>query len=43
MHDLNAHSHQRGHDVVITLDHNDKVVLENVQLSALNSHDFLLA
>ena len=36
-----AHSRQRGNDVVITLDHNDQLVLENVHLNTLNAHDFL--
>ena len=39
--DLQAHSKQQGADVIIALDHNDKLVLENVQLSSLNSGDFL--
>jgi hypothetical protein len=39
---LQAHSQQQGNDTVITLDHNDKLVLENVQLGALNANDFLL-
>jgi hypothetical protein len=37
-----AHSRQRGDDVVISLDHNDQLVLENLQVSALNSDDFFL-
>src|SRR5262245_46937377 len=39
--DLQAHSKQQGGDVTIALDHNDKLVLENVQLSSLNFGDFL--
>jgi hypothetical protein len=39
---LKAHSQQQGADVVITLAHNDKVVLENVQLGVLSADDFLL-
>lgn len=39
--DLEAHSQQSGNDVVITLDHNDHLVLAGVQLSALNAGDFL--
>ena len=38
---LQANSKQQGNDVVIALDHNDKLILENVQLSALNVGDFL--
>ena len=39
--ELQSHSHQSGDDVVIDLDHNDRLVLMNVQLSALNAGDFL--
>jgi hypothetical protein len=39
--DLQAHSHQRGDDVVITLDHNDTLILNNVLLGTLNPDDFL--
>src|SRR5262245_25729968 len=38
---VEAHSSQQGANVVINLDHNDKLVLQNVQLSALNAGDFL--
>ena len=38
---LLARSHQQGSNVVIMLDHNDRLILENVQLSALNGGDFL--
>jgi hypothetical protein len=38
---LTAHSRQRGNDVVVTFDHNDTLVLENVQIGTLNVHDFL--
>jgi hypothetical protein len=41
--ELQAHSKQQSNDVLITLDHNDKLVLENVQLGALNADDFFLA
>jgi hypothetical protein len=37
-----AHSHQQGTDVVIALNHNDTLVLGHVQLSALNSADFIV-
>jgi hypothetical protein len=40
--EVQTHSRQRGSDVVITLDHNDTLILEDVQLSALNVDDFLL-
>ncbi|MBR0719102.1 hypothetical protein [Bradyrhizobium liaoningense] len=40
---LAAHSRQSGNSVVISLDHNDELVLANVQLSALHSFDFLFA
>jgi hypothetical protein len=40
--ELSTHSRQHGDDVVIALDHDDRLVLENVQLSALNAGDFLL-
>jgi hypothetical protein len=40
--ELLAHSVQRGGDVVINLDHNDRLVLENVRLSALNDGDFFV-
>jgi hypothetical protein len=40
--DLIAHSQQISNDVVITLDHhNDQVILQGVQLGALNAGDFL--
>jgi hypothetical protein len=38
---LMAHSQQQGSNVVITLDHNDRLVLEHVSLGALNAGDFL--
>lgn len=38
---LQAHSSQRGGDVVIALDHNDKLELANVLLSTLDPGDFL--
>ena len=39
--ELLADSSQSGADVVIALDHNDTLVLANLQLSALNGDDFL--
>jgi hypothetical protein len=39
--ELQTQSHQQGSNVVITLDHNDRLVLEHVQLSALTAGDFL--
>ena len=39
--ELMAHSSQHGNDVVVALDHNDTLVLENVQLDALKFGDFL--
>lgn len=42
--DLTAHSHQSGADVIIDLDHNDQLVLKNVQLlgpTGLTFDDFL--
>jgi hypothetical protein len=39
--ELLAESSQNGADVVIALDHNDTLVLTNLQLSALNVDDFL--
>ena len=39
---VQSHSRQRGSDVVITLDHNDTLILEDVQFSVLNAGDFLL-
>jgi hypothetical protein len=41
-HEVQTHSRQIGHDVVITLDHNDQIVLANVHLNALNAGDFLV-
>jgi hypothetical protein len=41
-HEVQTHSRQLGHDVVITLDHNDQLVLANVHLNALNAGDFLV-
>jgi len=41
--DLMAHSSQHGSDVVINLGHNDQLVLEHVNLSALNAGDFFFA
>ena len=38
---LRAHTAQVGDGVVITLDHNDKLVLADVQLSVLTVDDFL--
>jgi hypothetical protein len=38
---MSFHPAQQGANVVINLDHNDKLVLQNVQLSALNAGDFL--
>jgi hypothetical protein len=38
---LMSHNRQRGDDVVVTLDRNDTLVLNNVQLSALNNGDFV--
>jgi hypothetical protein len=40
-HDVQTHSRQHGNDVVITLDHDDQLVLGNVHLNALSAHDFL--
>jgi hypothetical protein len=40
---LTAHSQQQGNNVVVALDHNDTLVLEHVQLSGLNSHEFIFA
>ena len=39
--DLQAYSLQQGGDLGVALDHNDTLVLNNVQLSALNTGDFL--
>jgi hypothetical protein len=39
--ELLAESSQSGADVVIDLDHNDTLVLSNVQLNALYAGDFL--
>lgn len=41
--DLMSHAHQKGGDTVIALDRNDRLVLENTQLSALDTGDFQLA
>jgi hypothetical protein len=41
-HEVQTHSRQLGHDVVITLDRNDQLVLANVHLNALNAGDFLV-
>jgi hypothetical protein len=38
---VQSHSRQSGSDVIITLDHNDTLTLQHVQLSALNAGDFL--
>jgi hypothetical protein len=40
---LKSHAVQHGADVVIRLDHNDILVLEHVQRSALTAGDFLFA
>jgi hypothetical protein len=39
--ELTAHSQQQGSDLRVALDHNDTLILDNVQLSALNAGDFL--
>ena len=39
--ELQAHSQQQGSDLRVALDHNGTLVLNNVQLSALNTGDFL--
>jgi hypothetical protein len=39
--ELKAESVQSGTDVVVALDQNDTLVIENVQLSTLNSSDFI--
>ena len=39
--ELQAHSQQQGSDLRVALDHNDTLILNNVQLSALNTGDFL--
>jgi hypothetical protein len=41
--ELSAHSRQRNGDVIITLDHNDSLVLANLQLALLNAGDFSFA
>ena len=41
--DLLAHSTEQGSDLVVTLDHNDLLVLANWQISGLQSGDFLFA
>jgi hypothetical protein len=41
--ELTAHSGQCNGDVVIDLDHNDRVLLANVQLTALNAGDFVFS
>jgi hypothetical protein len=38
--DLLTSSAQQGNDVVIALDNNDRLILENLQLGALNAGDF---
>jgi hypothetical protein len=38
---LQAHSHQQGGDLLVALDRNDTLILNNVQLSALTTGDFL--
>jgi hypothetical protein len=38
--DLEAHSQQQGNNVVVALDHDDTLILENLQLNALNAGDF---
>ena len=38
---LQAHSRQQGGDLIVALDHNGTLVLNNVQLGALNTGDFL--
>jgi hypothetical protein len=40
---LTAHSSQVGNDVVITLDHNDTLVLQHLQLSTLTASEFWFA
>jgi hypothetical protein len=39
---LMDHTQQHGSDVVITLDHNDSLVLEHTQLASLHLHDFFV-
>jgi hypothetical protein len=39
--ELMGHSRQSGSDVVVTSGHNDRLVLEHVQLSGLNADDFI--
>ncbi len=41
--DVISHAFQQGANTVIALDHNDRVVLENTLLGALNAGDFQLA
>jgi hypothetical protein len=41
--ELTAHSRQRNGDVVINLDHNDSLLLANLQLTALNAGDFVFS
>ena len=41
--ELQAHSRQSGGNVIVTLDHNDRLVLEHVQLGELNAADFIFA
>jgi hypothetical protein len=41
--DVMAHSSQHGNDVVINLGHKDQLVLEQLNLSALNAGDFIFA
>ena len=39
--ELQAHSQQQGGDLIVGLDHKSTLVLNNVQLGALNTGDFL--
>jgi hypothetical protein len=41
--DVLSHASQNGGNTVIALDHNDRLVLENTQLSALDAGDFQFA
>jgi hypothetical protein len=41
--ELFAHSQQQGSNVVIALDHNDQLVLENVERNDLDNGDFVFA
>jgi hypothetical protein len=38
--EVTAHSQQQGNNVIVGLDHNDTLILENLQFNTLNAGDF---